>query len=362
MNPRVWKPVSLLIAAALVPALLAVGAKGAEPRNHWPLNERSGRVATDVASGADGELLGFDNEGDEHWVEGKLRGGLSLATGSSRSNHLAAELPALDASLTGGFTIAMWVRVGSIVANRGEYQLFNSPGDAIGFTIFNDTFQGIVHGRVLLFWDGSLNHIVVGTTSLLPGRWYHVAVTSTGVGGQRELYINGDPEAKRFFVASGGVDAGHSNGWAAGTARIGAFNPVGGRWHDSIIDDVRVYDTALTPQEVEELFLTEPAEEVFVRGDSNSDGEVDITDGIQLLNFLFLGGVAPECLDAADVDDDGGASPTITDAIALFNWLFLGGSPPEDPVPLSAEYGPDSCGPDPTPDAMGCLAPSMTCQ
>jgi hypothetical protein len=31
----------------------------------------------------------------------------------------------------------------------------------------------------------------------------------------------------------------------------------------------------------------------FVRGDANDDGEVNITDGIYILNFLFLGGPAP---------------------------------------------------------------------
>ena len=42
----------------------------------------------------------------------------------------------------------------------------------------------------------------------------------------------------------------------------------------------------------------------FLRGDGNDDGTIDLTDAITILNYLFLGGVVPGCLDAADADDD----------------------------------------------------------
>jgi len=74
--------------------------------------------------------------------------------------------------------------------------------------------------------------------------------------------------------------------------------------------------------------ITEP---IFVRGDANPDCNVDITDGIFVLNFLFTGGPAPECRDAADVDDNGELQ--ITDAIFILNFLFLGGTAPSPPGP-----------------------------
>ena len=86
----------------------------------------------------------------------------------------------------------------------------------------------------------------------------------------------------------------------------------------------------------------------FRRGDANADSGVpNITDGIFILNFLFLGGPAPPCDDAADTNDDG--SHNITDGIYLLNYLFLGG--PAPPAP-----GPDDCGVDPTGDALGCAS------
>jgi hypothetical protein len=48
----------------------------------------------------------------------------------------------------------------------------------------------------------------------------------------------------------------------------------------------------------------EPPPARFVRGDVDSDGAVDLTDAVRILDHLFLGGPPPECLDAADTDDD----------------------------------------------------------
>ena len=73
---------------------------------------------------------------------------------------------------------------------------------------------------------------------------------------------------------------------------------------------------------------------LFVRGDVDSSGAVNITDAIFLLGYLFQGTAAPTCLDAADVDDLGNGAPNITDAIFLLGWLFQGTAHPPAPVPL----------------------------
>ena len=82
----------------------------------------------------------------------------------------------------------------------------------------------------------------------------------------------------------------------------------------------------------------------FVRGDTNHDGGVDITDAISTLGFLFLGQRAPACEDAADADDRG--TLEITDAVYILNYLFGGGPEPSPPH--------NAAGEDPTEDALGC--------
>ena len=80
-----------------------------------------------------------------------------------------------------------------------------------------------------------------------------------------------------------------------------------------------------------------PTGKTFRRADGDANGEVELTDAISLLNFLFVGGAEPACLDAADFDDNG--SPDISDAIANLNFQFLGGPGPAPP-------GPAKCGAD----------------
>ena len=72
-------------------------------------------------------------------------------------------------------------------------------------------------------------------------------------------------------------------------------------------------------------------------GDLNGDGELNISDPVHLLTFLFLGGeIQMPCgdgtLSAAGnkqlLDSNGDSAVNLSDAVALLNFLFLSGSPP----------------------------------
>jgi len=60
--------------------------------------------------------------------------------------------------------------------------------------------------------------------------------------------------------------------------------------------------------------------------DCNTDGRVNIADAQCLLNWLFLGGPAPGCLEAVNFNGDNRLN--IADGISGLNFLFLGGPPP----------------------------------
>jgi photosystem II stability/assembly factor-like uncharacterized protein len=64
----------------------------------------------------------------------------------------------------------------------------------------------------------------------------------------------------------------------------------------------------------------------FIIGDANGDGAMGIADVVHLVNYLFIGGSAPDPLAAGDVNCDGIVN--IADVIYLANYLFLGGPPP----------------------------------
>jgi len=84
-------------------------------------------------------------------------------------------------------------------------------------------------------------------------------------------------------------------------------------------------------------------ETLFVRGDVNSDGALDIADAISSLDYLF-GAVALSCQDAADTNDDGRLD--IADPIHLLGFLFSGDTAPAAPFP--------DCDTDPTDDLLQC--------
>lgn len=90
----------------------------------------------------------------------------------------------------------------------------------------------------------------------------------------------------------------------------------------------------------------------FIRGDYNGDGNLDLADGVGILEYLFIAGTAdPACFDAADVNDDGQVS--LVDAVYQLNYTLAGGPPPPSPFP--------DCGVDLSFDGLGCIGPLSAC-
>lgn len=104
----------------------------------------------------------------------------------------------------------------------------------------------------------------------------------------------------------------------------------------------------------------EPVGPRLVRGDANSDGAINLTDGVIPLLYLFSGGGEPACMDAADTNDTGAIE--ITDAIIVFSWLFSGGNAPAPPSPTSPGYLSTDCSEDATEDGLGCESAAVTCE
>jgi hypothetical protein len=82
----------------------------------------------------------------------------------------------------------------------------------------------------------------------------------------------------------------------------------------------------------------------FVRGDSDSNGVLNISDALSILRYLTAGDLTPPCIDAMDADDSSGIN--ITDAIAVLGYLFLGADAPPAPFP--------DCGRDSSEDVLPC--------
>jgi hypothetical protein len=64
----------------------------------------------------------------------------------------------------------------------------------------------------------------------------------------------------------------------------------------------------------------------LLRGDVNRDGVISMADIVYLINYLFIGGPAPDPLELGDVNCDGVVNGA--DVVYLINYLFIGGPPP----------------------------------
>jgi hypothetical protein len=83
---------------------------------------------------------------------------------------------------------------------------------------------------------------------------------------------------------------------------------------------------------VEEGFLYTEAGPLWIRGDANADGTVDISDPVAVLADLFLGVTArPAGTPALDANSDGRAD--LSDAIFVLGFLFQGGPTIAPPFP-----------------------------
>ena len=70
---------------------------------------------------------------------------------------------------------------------------------------------------------------------------------------------------------------------------------------------------------------------LYVRGDVNGDGAVDLTDAVFLLDYVATVGVEPGCFLTADVNGD--SNVNVADGVSIITFLAGTGPPPPAPFP-----------------------------
>jgi hypothetical protein len=144
-------------------------------------------------------------------------------------------------------TISAWVNLDKLPSNKGDDERITSkwPGANVGYLLQAE--QNYDHFRLVVN-DGSSNHEVNGSNypPIQTNRWYHVtAVLKTD--GKQQLYVNSQQIDQNDTTYSLGSPTNQD-------LYMGMYGTGGDKNLNGKIDEVRVYNTALTQQQVWKLY------------------------------------------------------------------------------------------------------------
>jgi hypothetical protein len=276
----------------LILVLGLAGTASADLVGYWPLdgngldasgNENNGTINGTVEPAPDR----FDNP----------EGAMSFAGGGG-DNINVGDPEVLQ--LTGAMTITAWVYLDSTspVHPRRNGRILAKMGPGGGGRSWSTGIEQNVEGVPLpgTIQVSSNGGDVVGLhddDSLPVDEWVHFAGVYTP-GTSLQVYLNGDLNAT--LTADIPASQFSDNGQSVLIGNRPACGDCG--WYGSL-DEVRIYDEALTQEEIQEImdFTPSPAE----LGDVNLDGEVNGLDVDPFVGLVTSGGFQTE----ADMNEDG---------------------------------------------------------
>ncbi|TKJ33840.1 MAG: hypothetical protein CEE38_19655 [Planctomycetes bacterium B3_Pla] len=205
----------------------------------WTLDEGMGNTALDWSGHGNHGTM----QGDLQWVNGYDGGALEF-DGSGDDIVEAAGFEGVTG--TQSRTVTAWIRTSALgeIASWGQ----NVAGQKWIFRVQNSNGQA---GAIRIEVNGGYQ---VGSTDMRDGIWHHVAAVLVDDGSpdvmEITLYVDSQQE-----VISAQLDEPIDT--AAGVVRIGQA-PWGSRPFNGQIDDVRIYDKALTQEEVQLVMRIDP--------------------------------------------------------------------------------------------------------
>lgn len=211
---------------------------------HYEFEEGEGTSAANT--GTDAAVGAATLTGDTGWSEAGITGSAVDLPGGDRAN--AVDLPDDLLRDEPDFSASFWVRPDALTNWTGLLHIGN--GTDSFFQIQTRTNAAGPTGLAATFKapGASLQERVLGTaaTDLVTGQWNHVAFTRTGSTGT--LYLNGTPIASRSDLTIDLADIGATtDNWLGRNGFPDAA-------FDGRIDEVRLYTSALTADDVTALY------------------------------------------------------------------------------------------------------------
>ncbi|MFZ0034799.1 MAG: LamG domain-containing protein [Sedimentisphaerales bacterium] len=231
-----------LIFTVLVMAVLTATAD-ADPISHWKLDETIGNTTSDSADGNPGTVYGAQ------WTTGRVGGALSFDGVNDYVD--VGDKDNLDFGATASFSIAAWVNsnidtyVDTAIVDKKRIDAGGYSREGYTFKIYMDTLYFGIE-------DTSSNVVVTaGNTPIRDNKWHHVAAVRDTAQDKLYIYLDGVLDAAPVVDTTIGTLA-TSRSFRIGYAQ---YYPI---FFDGMIDDVRVYNHALSQNEIVAI-MPEPA-------------------------------------------------------------------------------------------------------
>jgi hypothetical protein len=204
------------------------GTPGLTGVGFWPMDEGTGTVAEDLAGDHDAVLVNGPT-----WTQGQSGGAVQF---NGANQYLDTGAAILDTTVN--YTAAAWVKL-----------------DSLGGFATAVSQDGVNNSAFFLQYSGADNRFAfsfAGVRALAPdapqtGRWYHLVGVRDVTAGTLTLYVDGQP-AGTATACLGDASTGNT---VIGRARFNG-GPVD-FWRGAL-DQVHVYDRALSAGEVADLF------------------------------------------------------------------------------------------------------------
>ncbi|MHC4397513.1 MAG: LamG domain-containing protein, partial [Planctomycetota bacterium] len=206
----------------------------------WKLDDGEGGTAADSGTGGNnGTVSGA------LWATGKLDGALDF-DGEDDYVSIPTET---DFDITTNITVAVWVKLNS--QSTENFMSFITKGHESAWALQRAERTGGVSFYLngLTSWDG-----LRGTANVFDDQWHHVAGVYDG--SRISVYVDGKEDT--FLETTGSIG---TNDWDVyiGANDEDVTGASGYRYCDGLLDDARVYDRALSEEEIKELAGIDPA-------------------------------------------------------------------------------------------------------
>ena len=202
---------------------------------HWSFDENSGTTAHDSVGANHGTVYGAA------WTTGRIGGAL----GFNGTNDYVEMGDTVKNYLGTNYTVSAWIKTDTLSSSHTVAAYRDSEPGCSPFLFQLDQ----AYSDIQFMARDDFGHLVTATYSnaLTTGNWYHVAGVREG--NILNVYVNGVSGTPGSGTLTGAI--------SSDNLKIGALlchgSPVS--WFfDGVIDDVRIYDKALSAEEIRQLY------------------------------------------------------------------------------------------------------------